>query len=544
MQNKKTINICIWVLFIIYLFSFLLTTSSDFTQDLGRHLKLGEIIVQTKSVPKTNLFSYTHPDFPFINHHWLSEVIFFLAKRWMGLNSLITLKACVICLALCITVASSMSIWGIGVGFIVSPLILERADIRPELFGFLFFSLLLVQFQKTRKGGNISSFLPFIFLLWVNTHISFVFGLLLLGAICIVAHKNKRTILIILLCFISLFINPNGILGVLAPFTIFDNYGYSIAENQNMFFLLNKTNSIFIRGYLLLLPVIFVCVYLLIRQKKYTESSLLSMFALCALYQVRHLPFFVLTALVFVPDCFKNVHMHFSQTLKALVRYVFIFLLFGGIIFFGSGFFFELFDINKTFGWGFELADTKVITFLKKNPQKGHIFNNFDIGSYLSFGLYPHTKVFVDGRPEAYPASFFQDVYIPLENEQKKQDLYFTQFDIHTIVVSHTDQTSWAQTFLSRIARDNKWKLIFFDSFFAVFTDKREATDIRDTSVFMRQIENETDFFKLAYYVHFLEVLGRPDVSISILNKMNTIRPHSCLLIRLRKAENDAPWCY
>src|SRR3989338_2810132 len=45
--------------------------------DIGRHIGLGEIIWETKEVPKVNLLSFTAPDFPFVNHHWLSEVIFY-----------------------------------------------------------------------------------------------------------------------------------------------------------------------------------------------------------------------------------------------------------------------------------------------------------------------------------------------------------------------------------------------------------------------------------------------------------------------------------
>ena len=43
-----------------------------------QNLKLGKIIWETKTIPNTNLFSYTNPNFPFINHHWLSENIFYL----------------------------------------------------------------------------------------------------------------------------------------------------------------------------------------------------------------------------------------------------------------------------------------------------------------------------------------------------------------------------------------------------------------------------------------------------------------------------------
>ena len=52
--------------------------------------------------------------------------------------------------------------------------------------------------------------------------------------------------------------------------------------------------------------------------------------------------------------------------------------------------------------------------FYKTNKIQGPIFNNYDIGGYLIFHLYPE-KIFVDNRPEAYPTSFFQDVYIPMQ---------------------------------------------------------------------------------------------------------------------------------
>ncbi|KKT25633.1 MAG: hypothetical protein UW11_C0025G0017, partial [Parcubacteria group bacterium GW2011_GWA2_43_9b] len=46
---------------------FLIHSASAINQDLGRHLKMGEIIWQTGHVPITNLFSYTNPNFAFIN---------------------------------------------------------------------------------------------------------------------------------------------------------------------------------------------------------------------------------------------------------------------------------------------------------------------------------------------------------------------------------------------------------------------------------------------------------------------------------------------
>src|SRR5579863_4068680 len=69
------------------------------TQDLGRHLLTGKIIFTTRTVPKENLFSYTYPHFPFINHHWFSEVIFYLWYQRTGFNGLLLLTCCVILLS-------------------------------------------------------------------------------------------------------------------------------------------------------------------------------------------------------------------------------------------------------------------------------------------------------------------------------------------------------------------------------------------------------------------------------------------------------------
>ncbi len=55
--------------------------------DLGRHIKNGELILQGVALQKvldTNLFSYTFPEFPFLNHHWGSGVIFYLVHQVSG----------------------------------------------------------------------------------------------------------------------------------------------------------------------------------------------------------------------------------------------------------------------------------------------------------------------------------------------------------------------------------------------------------------------------------------------------------------------------
>ena len=83
-----------YLLVLVFALLFVLSIHSfnSIGQDIGRHLKVGEIIWQTNEIPKTNLFSFTEPNSPFTNHHWLSEVIFYHIFNLGGFTSLILVK--------------------------------------------------------------------------------------------------------------------------------------------------------------------------------------------------------------------------------------------------------------------------------------------------------------------------------------------------------------------------------------------------------------------------------------------------------------------
>ncbi|MCR4305979.1 MAG: hypothetical protein NUV73_02765, partial [Candidatus Daviesbacteria bacterium] len=175
------------VLLLFFVFSFLFRTDDSFDQDLGRHLRLGEIILETKNVPLINLFSYTYPDFPFINSHWLFEVLIFLGQQVMGLQALLILKVATILLAVWLvlkTIPKNQYLL-LPIGFIFLHTLRERPDFRPEVLSFLFTGLTLYILNdflvraKPRTYLNNIYLLPIIQLLWVNSHIYFMLGLFL-----------------------------------------------------------------------------------------------------------------------------------------------------------------------------------------------------------------------------------------------------------------------------------------------------------------------------------------------------------------------------
>src|SRR6266480_1840182 len=116
-------------------------------QDLGRHILLGKIIVQTHSVPLTNLLSYTYPDFPFINTHWFSEVIFYVAQSvtgFFGLLLFLTIVATVAFLLQLLYVKRYKAIPIILTSLLYLQILLDRTELRPEILSFFFLSIFIV----------------------------------------------------------------------------------------------------------------------------------------------------------------------------------------------------------------------------------------------------------------------------------------------------------------------------------------------------------------------------------------------------------------
>lgn len=519
-----------FALFFLFCLSF--STSTDFSQDLGRHLKLGEIILQIRRIPNVNLFSYTNTTFPFINHHWLAEVIYFLLKRMLGLFSLQILKIVLIFFAGLVSIKSALTKGSRLIVFLTSlflfPLLLDRLDIRPELFGFLFFALLLyiLFFQENRK---LYYFVPFILLLWVNIHITFIFGLGL------VFLKRNRFLLFSLLV---LLLNPHGLAGILYPINIWKNYGYTIVENQNLFFLKSVILSPLIQYFLLSIPFIFIALFILLARKKYTFFIILLTFFILPFWQIRHIPFFVLAAIPTVSYAFSLVlfsaktNKRFEKS-RNIIYAVFILLciLFSTAFIFNT--YYQVFDKGKSFGVGFDEQQKKATDFVLKSKLKGRIFNNFDIGGYVIYRLFPTYKVFVDNRPEAYPADFFQKVYIPLQENNDLREKIFRQYDIHTIFFSHTDMTPWGRTFMEQILKESKWKMVYLDDSIVILTDETKYLDIRsDERYIVQLVSSQDNYLSLLRLTSILSVMGKNDLSRKAFIKAQNLNPSSCSIQR------------
>lgn len=524
------------ILLLFYTFSFLVRTDNSFDQDLGRHIKLGEIILETKQIPKTNLFSYTHPDFPFVNHHWLFEVGSYLGDKFIGVDGLLILKLVLILTSAYITLKSSniSSLLALPIGFIFFHLIRERTDLRPEVLSFLFTTLTLYLLEKFDSGKRKSLLLlPLIQLLWINTHIYFILGFALQGIYLTHLLLGKRfsqsKILLgcILVSLLISLLNPHFITGLIYPLTIFGNYGYSIVENQTIFFLesINFGNSNFI-FYKISAGLILLTALIAGIKKQLPVKTLLLMTAGLSLatLHIRSFPYLVFISF---PALTKLLPSYRSHALILTVYTITIGLLVYESLNYLNGSYYLA--SNSSYQPKLEAPQhsKRAMDFVLAHKLPQPIFNNFDIGSYIDYRGYPEYKVFVDGRPEAYPKEFFQTDYIPAQSDPNIFKELSQKYNFQTIIFSHTDQTPWAQTFLQNIVKNPDWKVVYLDDFMIVLTRSEGTLDLKPINLNQIKI---TDYMFDGYIPYlrmavFFDRIGFKDQALQFYQKAVRLNP-------------------
>ncbi|GIW63233.1 MAG: hypothetical protein KatS3mg091_035 [Patescibacteria group bacterium] len=468
------------------------------TADLGRHLKNGELVFKDTKVLFTNYYSYTQQDFPVVNHHWLSGLIFYHIYDLTGFFGLHLFFLGLLLLSVYIIIISSENKYAGLIGLIITlPLLTYRKEIRPEIFSLFFFSVYLL-IIKLLKQDRISDkkFLLIITItqiIWVNLHIFYIFGIILVFFSLIdelINNKKKTKTLFLSLILISFgcLINPNFLKGALQPFTIFHNYNYKVAENQTLLFAIKRLQSP-IYGYSLILSLFTAFIYL--KQLKQIKlrclfyDLIMIFFLLLSLKYIRTLNFLGLALILFFSLRFKTINKgEFYGYLTILTTLIFVSLPFSSIFNPVS---------NPYFGLG---ADTKALesaNFFRQNNLKGPVFNNYDIGGYLIFTLSDKEKVFIDNRPEAYPSEFFEHNYIkPQQQEQNWKNLD-KKYNFNIIYFYRLDQTEWAQPFLIRRIQDPNWQAVYVDEFTLILIKNN-----KDNQKIIQQYKLPNEIFKIS----------------------------------------------
>jgi len=147
--------------------------------DLFFNLRLGEIVLQTHHVPTTNVLSFTWPDARDVNLAWLFQIVLALAQRAGGIPATVFLKTVFV-------VATFATLWRVGRRRGAHPALLAailalaawaaepRFVERPHLVTFLGLALMMLAVERAEAGHRraLWALIP-AGLIWANANSCF-----------------------------------------------------------------------------------------------------------------------------------------------------------------------------------------------------------------------------------------------------------------------------------------------------------------------------------------------------------------------------------
>lgn len=488
---SATFKVCMTVVLLAVYAGFLAHPIELTGSDLGRYLKNGELFFESGLIANTNLFAYTTPDHPFVNHSWGSGLVYYLIERAMGFTglSLSFIAVSVTTLWLFLNLAARYGSFPLAVllTLIVMPILITRSEIRPEMFSYLLsgcFLYLLWDFREGRRGRGWLLLLPLLQLLWVNLHIYFFIGILMVGVFLLeslidltarnVSQTRKcgtqwKTLMAALLAtLVASFGNPAGIRGALYPLFIFQGYEFPVIENYSVLGIISAGFQLLpLKFFLIIFGLLGLSwLYILVKDRSNFSLSrlLLTLFySAVAWWAIRNLVMFAFFALPLTAANLTNAArarsvrwLHSMQGITvAAATVAFLLVLIDPLYFFGGG--------RGDFGIGLRDGNLAALEFVDKEQLHGPIFNNFDVGGYLIFGLYPRERVYVDNRPEAYPAAFFAEDYFSLLVSEEKWRSTMAIYGFNAMVINTRGRSAAAEDFVIRRMLDPDWAAVFFD---------------------------------------------------------------------------------
>ncbi len=208
--------------------------------DMWWHLKTGEIIWNTHTIPLADTFSYTTHNHALIPQEWLAEATIYGAYKWGALSGLMTwlclftalllIAGYIFCWLYCgnskVAFVGALAIWWFStVGLAV----------RPQMIGYLLIVIEMAVIHLGRTSDSRWFFgLPILLAIWINCHASFILGMIVAGIylfssfFCFQSGSlearrcdtqcRRRLALSLVLSAGAVFLNPTGVKQVWYPF--------------------------------------------------------------------------------------------------------------------------------------------------------------------------------------------------------------------------------------------------------------------------------------------------------------------------------------
>jgi len=490
-RRGRNARACVFILILTFYASLLLhKIDLPAADDLPRHIQNGAMLLQGHTdILFKNVYAYTEGEYPVVNHHWLSGVVFYALQQLVGFDGLVLFKALLLLAAFCLSFAVALKkadFWLVAVLAIPSILVLrERTELRPEIFSYFFiavFLYLLTDLEEHPEHKRIFWLVP-LQMLWVNLHVFSSIGIALVAGFLLEKLQRrilvKKLSLLLLGVVVATLINPYGIrifyifywsINAYKNFVVGTLEEYSVSDFLRFSTPAEDISVAVFRPLALLMLLSFIPA---LRKKPIFYFLAGVSTIVVGFSRLRGFAFFGMMALPIISANLNDTYIWVREEIKkrwaSSARVAAALLQAGLVVCLGYLIVIAVqarISKYKEFGIGLTSFSANSGAFLKDNNIRGPIFNDPDIGSYLIGSVYPQERVFVDNRfADAYSASFFTDIYLPLLSDESKWQEAQRRYGFNTIVVYLYDQTDNFRDFIRRRIYDREWSFVYLDPY-------------------------------------------------------------------------------
>ena len=464
--------------------------------DFWWHLKTGQYILDTKTVPHTDIFSTTLFGSEWVTHEWLSELFIYRVFRTLGYGGLIVVFSILITAAfwivyqLCSKRAGHPYLAGFAV-LLGAAATMSTWGLRPQMFSLLFASIFirfLDSYSRNEKPHYIWWLAP-LMILWVNIHAGFAVGLALIvltiaglaldalllgtGLSADLWRRLRPLCGLLIICIVAVSINPSGGRLYFYPFE-------TLTSHAMMQYIEEWKSPDFHQPGFQALGLLILATFsaLALSNKRIRPRELLLLVVTCwaTLRSSRNVPFFALVAMpllaehswiwitshrwgqwLTVPEKPESVR---KWTPKLVLNVLLLLIALTGVVLWVRQVL-----VRQPAREAEEFPAAAVDFFLGQRPPQP-IYNEYDWGGYLIWKLYPDYRVYIDGRADVYGDRLIKE-YLAVHNAKTAWRELLDNRGIQTVLVRPDGPLA------SLLRLDSGWQKVFEDRQAIVFVRRR-----------------------------------------------------------------------
>ena len=532
------------VLFLAFFLNYVTVGLSDY--DFWWHLATGRYIVETRSLPSEDPFSFVHEldenkkiSNPLgqafnLKQYWLAQIVFYGVHQAFGTKGIIALRGILLTLTTLV-----LLLWYRKQGtrffiiflmlFLSHYVLLLYTGDRPVLFTALFSVLLfyLLDDYKRNRSKFIYLIIP-LMLVWANLLGGFIIGIVIIGIFLsgealnlFVLKKTENKKQFFMLAIVSILaiaassLNPNGLKAFIALTPKYrDVFQVGTQEYMSPFKLYALKISSPHWAYIVLFALFFFVVLPRWRRVDAAYLVLASGLLYMSADAIRYVLFFgTIGALIIGHEADQLAKDPFEKLTHKWPRIELVLgiLLLGSSLLYASGFV----RVEKA------RLDSKVnivqpdgaSNFIRDSHMSGNIYSDMGSGGYLIWKLYPQNQVFTDTRALNYTVlkeyqwiitakASLQDKELP-PGKKPLWERLLDHYRINIVVLNTKDVVGAVPPLILSLLDHPAWAAVYHDLNTIVFV--RETSEYRNVIEKHRQKKEDVYNVMIVRYIALAE---------------------------------------